>query len=452
MRNGVLRMALLIFSLAPATAQSSTTLRTIEGVVFDVTTSGGSSEAVVKVEPGQMAPVFVRCDGKGHFIVVNVPIRGLTLSVRAPGYLPRSGLSFSLDEPKEGVKSSFVKTTVTTDDEGRIHMVVSIPLMPSAAIRGRVSDPEGFPIEGCDVNLMKVEPAGTKPGGPLTDGRNVLTWRGHARTNDKGEYRAGDLEPGTYYVVANKGRFATQWETDFRSTIYPGALDFASAKSLEVSPGRHLTADVRIARQKGVRVGGKIVLPAGAVPPRAKPQTTVMVTPEVNLARMSTNPTATGTDKYELADLQPGRYVLSAITRDLSDAAMFHKKGLFGMSRTLEITRDMDDVDLSMKPLQDLNGVVDFSERCRQTPIRIRALSLSGQLDPGQVEADAGPDGKFVLRGITAGTYAVFVNCQDVASMKIGDRDVQSSGFEAPLAGDDVLRIVIGGGSQRRTQ
>ena len=65
-----------------------------------------------------------------------------------------------------------------------------------------MTDPDGIPLEDWDVRILVKQPV-PKTGSsdsfaqPLPDGHHEISAKTGVRTNDKGEFRAAHLEPGT---------------------------------------------------------------------------------------------------------------------------------------------------------------------------------------------------------------------------------------------------------------
>jgi hypothetical protein len=256
-------------------------------------------------------------------------------------------------------------------------------------------------------------------------------------------------------VVANRTGSLGIWESSYRITYYPRALDLASAKPLELAAGEQARADIKIARQNGIHIAGRLVKPAGPEYPSGPLlYTNIALVPETNYLTNANGPFTTGGDDYEFHDVLPGKYTLMALTRDAStDPLGGNQKLVFGLTQPFEAgDRDMSGVDLVLQPLRDLAGAVSFPEGCTPFPVRINANAFSA-LAPGQVETVSGADGKFVLHGLVPGKYTVRVYSGAepsngyqpvrVASMRLGDRDVVRDGFESPVSGDQPLRIEV---------
>jgi hypothetical protein len=165
----------------------------------------------------------------------------------------------------------------------------------------------------------------------------------------------------------------------------------------------------------------------------------------------SNGPFVTGSETFEFKDVLPGKYTLTALTRDAaSDRTGINQKPLAGLTREIEVGKqDMLAFDLALEPLRDVAGEVAFGEGCKAAPLEIRAVS-SGPIYGGQVKATSGADGKFILAGVTAGRFHVSAGWAEssgamlhISSIRLGGRDVQADGIDAPYSGKEPLRIAI---------
>jgi hypothetical protein len=292
---------------------------------------------------------------------------------------------------------------------------------------------------------------------------------GNVETDDRGEYRI-QLEPGTYWVVANKGGSSrNNWESADRVTYFPAAISLQSAKPLELAAGQVARADIQIVRQAGVRVAGKLLKPPGAVDsvvnipgsgPHSFLYTNLSLVPEGSALLNSNGPFTNGQEDFVFQDVIPGKYTLMALTLDAaSDRTGQNQKPVFGLIRDVAIgERDMDGFDLALEPLRDLDGEVTFGEGCKPAPLDIRTNGFH-TLSPSQATAVSGTDGKFVLRGLTTGRLSLNVSWQmspgqqvRVSSIRLGERDVQKNGLDVPYQGNETLRIAIDCANVRRQQ
>lgn len=471
----------LLLILSPGRMHAQTpaaTIAILEGDVVNSATGAPIAGARVKVDTQQAEPLYSKSDASGHFLFNNLPPNFYRVSVEAPGFVKPTSTSVDLAVHRakttgsagriSGNANCCVPATVTgtADADGNLHARISIPMVAYAVITGKVTDPNGVPIEGCPVEILMKRPDQTRrtasnwrPGRPLPDGKNEIVSMATLNTNDKGEFRAGRLEPGTWYVVANKSGLPGVWESGYRITYYPRALDLASAKPLELAAGEQARANIQIARQNGIHVAGRLIKPAGEESSSGSLLfTNIVLVSDQNYLTNANGPFTTGREDYEFTDVLPGKYTLMALTRDAtSDPFGGNQKPLFGLVQPFEAgDRDMSGVDLALQPLRDLAGAVTFPEGCTPFPVRIDAYSRS-PIAVGQAEAVSGADGKFVLHGLVPGKFTVSVSNSSgpgqpvrAASMRLGDRDVQKDGFEAPVSGDEPLRIDIPCGNSGR--
>jgi hypothetical protein len=491
MENFVMRRPAFYFSLLLlpfcAHAQQSGPVRAIvEGDVVNVATNGPIANARVRLSTAQ-AILYGKVDRQGHFTIGNLSPGSYQLTVDSPGFVQSHQTSVDLSVPAPGSGRMMrtvthypdsqipdAKVTKSIDADGTIHGVVSVPLLAYSVIAGKVTDPYGLPMMNCTIEVLKKippRPAG-QPGEPLLrpgSSNEFQSVRGTIDTDDRGEYRI-QVEPGTYWVVANKqGSSWHNWESADRVTYFPAAISLGSAKPLELAAGQLARADIQIVRQAGVRVAGKLLRPPGAadsvvdIPgsgPHSFLYTNLSLVPAGSALMNSNGPFINGQEDYVFQDVMPGKYTLMALTRDAaSDPSGQNQKPLFGLIKEVVVgERDMDGFDLALEPLRDLAGEVIFGEGCKPTRLDIRTNGFS-PLAGSQVTVVSGTDGKFVLRGLTTGRLNVAVSSRvdpgqnvQVSSIRLGDRDVQKNGLDVPYQGSETLRIAIDCANVRRQQ
>jgi hypothetical protein len=285
----------------------------------------------------------------------------------------------------------------------------------------------------------------------------VLSRSTAVRTDDLGEFRAARLAPGSYYVAVSRGGGLGAWLSTYRSTYFPHALNAASAKPLELAAGQEARADIQIAGQSGVRVAGRIV---GLAPPEStsgmQPYTNVWLTPQQNQTLSASGPFTTSTaDQFEITEVLPGKYTLTAAAYAPSRVPFGgDQKPALGYTGQLDVgERGLDGLTVELQPLAEIAGTVVYEEGCKPAPVRITSQSTGRQ-----VEVTAGPDGKFVVSGLSPGrvwlnVYTQFANAAGwPASVKLGDREVMNTYFDYPLAAAETLRVTMQCGQNRRPQ
>jgi protocatechuate 3,4-dioxygenase beta subunit len=138
--------------------------------------------------------------------------------------------------------SSGFGTAVATGPELRSDNLV-FQLTPPGAIGGRVLDAGGEPAEGVLVQLLAAR---------MPRGKRGVLFVSSRYTDDRGEYRFGNIADGTYYLAAA----GKPWYVDrlpattgplaqmgFETTFYPNAHEASSARALHLKPGQELAAD-----------------------------------------------------------------------------------------------------------------------------------------------------------------------------------------------------------------
>lgn len=455
----------LSFALPVCAQTPQTGIGIIEGDVINASTGAPIAGARVKIDRGPGAdPVFAKAGADGHFVFENFAPPAHMITAESPGflrsmtYLPgRGSYRTSVASANDGPK---VEVDLSIDADGTSHVKLSIPLLAYAVITGRVTDPEGLPIEGSSIEVLLKRPITPgvhpgRPGHPLPDGQNeVVSVNGtQVQTNDKGEYRAALLMPGTYYLGVNRSNSLFAWERAYHVTYFPNAVDFGSAKPVVLAAGQQFRADIQVVRIAGVRVSGKLIKPQGPDVPNGKFLfTQILLAPEQTYVTNANAPfTNANGDNFEFTAVPPGRYLLQAMTRDASTNPFGDEKAVFGFTREIEVAdRDMDGVDLTLQPVRDVSGTVTFGEGCRTTPMQITIpFSMRASWMHGNIAVDTDADGRFVLHGLSSGRFTIQVIDPvtrvpaTVKWIRLGERDVLKEGFEAPLTSDDPLRIEV---------
>jgi hypothetical protein len=153
--------------------------------------------------------------------------------------------------------------------DGQVMKDISVRLVPTASISGRVVKTSGRPIAGLTVTLMRRTYS--------TNGTIGIATVATAQTNDRGEYRTYWVNPGRYYVmVAGRstlgalGNARSDFESgisrgtndvpeNYAQTYFPGVADVSQASLVELQEGAELRGvDFVLARQ-GYSIRGRII-------------------------------------------------------------------------------------------------------------------------------------------------------------------------------------------------
>jgi hypothetical protein len=437
----------------------------VEGDIVNASTSAPLSGARVKLERTQDEdPIYGKVDRQGHFVFRNLDPGFYQLIVDGPGFRQsRTSVDVSVPRPasNRGILGGVVtsrpqsqipqaQVSTMTDDDGTIHAIVSAPMLAYATIVGKVTDPFGVPMAGANIEILKPRPPGRAGVAPPPNSETGNMRQAMVSADSRGEYRAGRLEPGTYWVMASRpdiGRWT--WQSGYRITYYPAALDIASAQRLKVEAGQQIRADIQILRQPGVSVSGHLL---GLPPPAASTGplfTGLTLVPKSRDAVNADSPFTQAQKEFEFQDVLPGKYTIYAQTGDpLSDPT--NPKPLFGLVKEVEIgPQDMAGLDLTLEPVKGLSGTVQIAGPCSTAPKFVQ-LQGHGPFSREPALAPIAADHTFELQNVPTGRYDLWVTGADqpyeripLAAATKGSRDVLKDGLESPWKDDDVLKITV---------
>ena len=233
----------------------------LEGIVLSL-----NGEAVRKatvrlqgsvLQPGQPPSTYSETtDNEGKFVFEDVPAGRYTLSSEKPGFVTS----------RYGARSNASPGTQLTLTEGMEMKNLSIKMTPQGVIAGKVLDQDGDPVATAQIQVMRFA---------YLRGRKQLQQSGGATTNDLGEYRVGNLQPGRYYLSASDRRGALIVTPDRPgrpnagqegniTTFYPNGTDAASGVPVDVAAGGEMRGvDIRLRKAKIYTVRGKAVDASG---------------------------------------------------------------------------------------------------------------------------------------------------------------------------------------------
>lgn len=228
----------------------------VRGRVLDGVTGAAIARARVTLQGGKRA--VVTTDASGVFEFTNLPMGPVTISADKPTYLPAR-----FPSPGRTIRSS-MRPLVLGD--GQMIDNVTIAMFHGASISGRVLDANGDLLDNAQINVLRI-PAAGRVGRP--------TQRGGASTDDRGEFRIGRLEAGTYLIqvtVRRQQPFADSMavpETPVPAlplpTFYPGVLAIDQAQPITLEKGQAVTdVDIVVAEGTPGIVNGIVTSSTGA--------------------------------------------------------------------------------------------------------------------------------------------------------------------------------------------
>lgn len=184
----------------------------------------------------------VNTDGDGKFVVPDLGEGAYRVSVTMDGYVPQAYGQRVF--PGGGTPLKLAAGEVLKD--------ITFRLTPTAAINGRVTDNEGKPAAGVQLQVVRVTYNAA--------GQKTLQNPTRATTNDRGEYRLYWIIPGRYYLAAgtppgNTAPIQPDW---YPFIYYPNTMDINRAQLIDVKSGSEATFDIVIPRQHPYSIRGRI--------------------------------------------------------------------------------------------------------------------------------------------------------------------------------------------------
>jgi hypothetical protein len=172
--------------LASGIVPGGAPMKTGTGVIFGQVTEADSNRpvagAIVTVTVSGAQPIRVMADGQGRFGFRDMPAGNFNISSTRPGWV---------DGAYGRTRPSGPTLPLALADGERVSGV-NVPMWRYAAIAGTVNDESGDPIVNMPVRVLKRT---------ITGGKTTLREYGSDQTDDHGNFRATQLEPGDYVVV-----------------------------------------------------------------------------------------------------------------------------------------------------------------------------------------------------------------------------------------------------------
>lgn len=308
----------------------------------------------------------------------------------------------------------------------------TVELLPLAVIAGRVVDQYGDPLERCVVRALKKTPA---PGyGEYYDGFASAT------TDDRGEYRIFDVEPGKYYIaaeynserngIARPSRF--RWPQMGGIVLFPDTSDIAAAQQAEASAGQTTRiTDLRLNIRRAVTISGHIKpAPLEAALNLQHAGVRLGLNESAILGERSK---ADGSFSYSVL---PGKYVLSVLDQ---------KTGKMSPGITIDaVDKDVTGIELKLTTSYELNGrmTVDGPETLDFSKLALNFFSAPIQIDVhGSFHANVFfAKTRWILQGLPENWY--------VKSVSVGGRRLMDKTVELEPGTTDIVFVLSARGGQ----
>jgi hypothetical protein len=303
---------------------------------------------------------------------------------------------------------------------------VRLPLTPQAVIAGSVEDEDGFPVRYVSVVALTRDPAG-----------EVVASR-IGSTDDLGKFRVAGLSSGSYYLHVEPGA-AKNWDARYTGSFYPAASEFQGAEAIDASAGQERSGIlIRLPKPAGVRVEGRVVLPAGFSPGKSGGHAAVvLLTPRIEPCEVKDYATLAEDGSFVLNGVAPGKYRLVAqLPPPYSHGYRLPEEpnlqvGAAGLTGIVLPTGEFKLVDLHADALFEPGIQID------KVVVRLRNRSV-------RAEARRAPSG-YDLEGLPPGTYRLVVYSVEgrtaPVSARLGDAKLTSADME--IKGPNQERLTI---------
>jgi hypothetical protein len=383
---------LLVFTTGVA-AGGEDSFGSVRGTVINGVTGDRLRKAYVRLAPvgddAHTRPAVT--DAEGRFVFEKIPAGNYLLEAEHPGLM----------ESKYGEDAGApVELRIVA---GQNLSDLTIKLMPPAVISGRVRDEDGDLWPHAHINIFRSVWVG---------GKRQLQGFDNADVNDAGEFRAGHLPAGRYYLSAEPDAL---WEqrnrvasaSQLQTTWYPSSPDLSSATPLVVGSGQELTGtEIRMRRSSVYRVSGKVSGLQG-VPPLPGPSQ--FMTPRL---AVSSTPEMGGSNKrgslkpdgsFEVEGLTPGTWQIRI------EQGMLSSQMALGVTTVQVDDHDVESVSLTVQAPHRLRGAVRIDGTDEPPPAGLSLWLESPDVLFWDRTTTLRQDGSFDFENIPSGRYRVHV-------------------------------------------
>lgn len=310
-------------------------------------------------------------------------------------------------------------------------------LDPIAAVTGHVTDGDGEPIEGAQVELLTER---------WFRGTRRYESRDGTTTDDRGAYRLEAL-PGRYFVAAGLRESGAvpavfsegpgKAEMRVASVVYPNSPGVEGATALEVRAGQQYGGiDVRLPTVAVYHVRGA-VRPWGAW---TGPRSLTLTRRDGGI--FDDSPALGKDGSFDQSGVAPGSYWLRAL--DMS---------LVGIQAPVEVTdRDVEGVVFTAVPPVDLKGQVRFEDDGPHdlSKVLLVVTRLDSSHPLGRQETGIRADGTFAFHRLAAAQTALELAPPGdyyLQSATFHQREVEDGLLDLTSGAAGELEIVLGSGT-----
>lgn len=359
----------------------------IEGVVLNATTGEPIRKAIVtlqKMTPPAVPTQNASTDVSGRFAFDDVEPGVYGLEATRKDYLRKPG---------EGGE-------VVVLPPARHICDIAIKLRPASVLSGKVVDEDGDPIMGAQIQLLR---------STYVNGQRQLDQASNSTTNDLGEYRVINVQPGRYYVSAEYNGHERAFREAYPPVYYPGTSDPDDAVPLVLSPGQETSGiDLTIVSARAVRIRGRVVTPE---PNAGGDNVDVTLVRRGGTALQNYGAQVGPDGTFEFSGVTAGSYDLVAawlrISR-LGEQTLVNPQPLIGHARLEVGDADLDNVLVAVGPGVDISGRVLAENGENRDLEGVRIGLQPHDMTWRRIEdVSVGANGVFALEGVLDGSYRI---------------------------------------------
>lgn len=422
-------------------------------------------------------------DDAGRFSFAGLPAGRYTLTATKAGYVPTVF----------GARRANRSGTAIVVADGQRQSGITIRMPRGAVITGIVTDQNGEPFSGANVNAMRYAYGGT--------GQRSLMNTASAIADDRGQYRIWGLAAGEYVVSANVGPASQGFRPDteiarttdadvkralgelsagpaagpaapgsdvvggrppsrtvgYAAVYYPGTFNPSQGTAVKVGAGEERAGiDFPLTLVPTAKVEGTIVIPEG-VNPKSVSLQMVSNNPHGFMLDMFRRAMPAADGAFAFAGVPPGPYTIAATAQTIQAAAAAPSPGTqqrpthWALADVSVDGQDISGVSLQLQLGMSISGRVRFEGTTAPPDMTRVRVSLTQPLMPGTVSMGVmavQPDttGAFTISGVSPGNYRLTANIptlrndtQDwqLKSSSIGGRETLDASIELRSTADD---------------
>lgn len=425
----------LLTAAFPVKGQAPTSA-SVSGIVINAVTGVPLHRASVGIHPADDAQLWASAptDSSGRFTILDLPPGKYRLHVDRNGF-------YHMDYGSAG-PDQWGTILELASGQHLDQLVIKLP--PLGVIAGTVTDPEGQLLPDATLQALHRTYLHGKPA------FRAVAW---AETDDRGQFRIGNLRAGRYMVVARKAEAVFRpssnsdpasrpEEVNYADTYYPGASAADYASLLTVGPGQ-VVRDIQIQLQylRPARLHGHVKAPF-EVPDKFNFPLQLSDGVNGQPRSMTWGFGASNDGAFDFSGIRPGRYELSCLVT-VQDR-------VYSARQIVDISGNDVEITVPLEPAGDLLGALVLEGNIT-TPVQAhRVFLVSGEGSGDQpLRATVQPDGKFTIRNVPPGIWDIGVEPIPqggyIKAMNLGTRDVLRLDMTITPGTSQQLEIVVSG-------